>query len=58
MLLRLLRLCFGPLLPAEVTRAVTSADPEMLLRWSEGVLRALTLEKVVVLVLTSVRLRT
>jgi hypothetical protein len=45
MLLRLLRVRFGPL-PAEVTTRVTTADPETLLRWSERVLSAPTLEAV------------
>jgi predicted transposase YdaD len=45
MLLRLLRVRFGPL-PAEVTARVTTADPETLLRWSERVLSAPTLEAV------------
>jgi hypothetical protein len=43
MLLRLLRLRFGSV-PADVTTRVTTADPEMLLRWSERVLSAPTLE--------------
>ena len=45
MLLRLLRMRFGPL-PAEFTTRVTTADPETLLRWSECVLSAPTLEAV------------
>jgi predicted transposase YdaD len=45
MLLRLLRVRFGPL-PTEVTARVTAADPETLLRWSERVLSAPTLEAV------------
>jgi hypothetical protein len=45
MLLRLLRLRFGTV-PAEVTTRVTTADPETLLRWSERVLSASTLEAV------------
>ena len=45
MLLRLLRMRFGPL-PAEITTRVTTADPETLLRWSERVLSAPTLEAV------------
>jgi hypothetical protein len=45
MLLRLLRLRFGSM-PAEVTTRVTTADPETLLRWSERVLSASTLEAV------------
>jgi predicted transposase YdaD len=45
MLLRLLRVRFGPL-PAEVTTRVTTADPETLLRWSERVLSVPTLEAV------------
>ena len=45
MLLRLLRLRFGTV-PTEVTTRVTTADPETLLRWSERVLSAPTLEAV------------
>jgi hypothetical protein len=45
MLLRLLRLRFGSV-PTEVTTRVTTADPETLLRWSERVLSAPTLEAV------------
>jgi predicted transposase YdaD len=45
MLLRLLRVRFGPL-SAEVTTRATTADPETLLRWSERVLSAPTLEAV------------
>jgi hypothetical protein len=45
MLLRLLRLRFGTL-STEVTTRVTTADPEMLIRWSERVLSAPTLEAV------------
>ena len=45
MLLRLLRLRFGTV-PTEVTTRVTTADPEALLRWSERVLSAPTVEAV------------
>jgi len=45
MLLRLLRLRFGPL-SMEVTARVTAADAETLLRWSERVLSAPTLDAV------------
>jgi predicted transposase YdaD len=45
MLLRLLRLRFGTV-PTEVTTRVTTADPETLLRWSDRVLSASTLEAV------------
>jgi len=45
MLLRLLQLRFGPL-PADVTARVTAADVETLLRWSERVLSAPTLDTV------------
>jgi predicted transposase YdaD len=45
MLLRLLRVRFGPL-PAEATTRVTMADPETLLGWSERVLSVPTLEAV------------
>jgi hypothetical protein len=45
MLLRLLRVRFGTV-PTEVTTRVTTADPETLLRWSERVLSAPTLEAV------------
>ncbi len=45
MLLRLLRLRFGPL-SIEVTARVTAADAETLLRWSERVLSAPTLDAV------------
>jgi predicted transposase YdaD len=45
MLLRLLRLRFGTV-PTEVTTRVTTADPETLLRWSERVLSAPTVEAV------------
>jgi predicted transposase YdaD len=45
MLLRLLRVRFGPL-PTEVTTRITTADPETLLRWSERLLSASTLEAV------------
>ena len=45
MLLRLLRLRFGSV-PADAITRVTTADPEMLLRWSERVLSAPTLEAV------------
>ena len=44
-LLRLLRLRFGTV-PADVTTRVTTADPETLLRWSDRVLSAPTLEAV------------
>ena len=44
-LLRLLRLRFGPL-PAAVTERITAADAETLLRWSERVLSAPTLDAV------------
>lgn len=45
MLLRLLRLRFGPL-STEVTARLTAADAETLLRWSERVLSAPTLNAV------------
>jgi len=45
MLLRLLQLRFGPL-PVAVTARVTAADAETLLRWSERVLSAPTLDAV------------
>ena len=45
MLLRLLRLGFGPL-STEVTERVTAADAATLLRWSEQVLSAPTLDAV------------
>ena len=44
-LLRLLRVRFGPL-PAAVTERITAADAETLLRWSERVLSAPTLDAV------------
>src|SRR5262249_6178726 len=44
-LLRQLQLRFGPL-PADVTARVTAADVETLLRWSERVLSAPTLDTV------------
>ncbi len=47
MLLRLLQVRFGPL-PGEVTTRVTVADAETLLRWSEQVLSAPTLDAVFV----------
>jgi predicted transposase YdaD len=45
MLLRLLRLRFGPLPPDAIAR-LQAADPETLLHWSERVLTAATLEEV------------
>ena len=45
MLLRLLRLRFGPLPTGAVAR-VQAADPETLLHWSEQVLTAATLDEV------------
>jgi hypothetical protein len=45
MLLRLLRIRFGTL-PTDTEAHVQAADPETLLRWSERVLTAATLDEV------------
>ena len=45
LLLHLLRLRFGPL-PTEIEACVTTADTETLLRWSERLLSASTLDAV------------
>jgi hypothetical protein len=45
MLLRLLRLRFGPL-PMDAVARVQAADPETLLHWSERVLTAATLDEI------------